>query len=46
MSQYRPAGGGWSAIGLDRGPTPEELRSAADAARRAGLRRGIFPLSD
>ena len=46
MDQYRPAGESRSAEGLDRRPTPEELRRAAEAARRAGLRRGIFPLSD
>jgi putative pyruvate formate lyase activating enzyme len=46
MDQYRPAGGSWSAIGLDRGPSAAELRDATGAARRAGLRRGIFPVSD
>jgi putative pyruvate formate lyase activating enzyme len=43
MDQYRPAGGDGSAIGLDRRPTPTELERAAEAARRAGIHRGIFP---
>ncbi len=43
MSQYRPAGGDLSPIGLDRRPTASELADAALAASRTGLHRGIFP---
>ncbi len=43
MDQYRPAGGDGSAFGLDGRPTPTELEKAAEAARRAGLHRGILP---
>jgi putative pyruvate formate lyase activating enzyme len=43
MDQYHPVGAGDPASGPDRRPTPEELAKAAEAARRAGLHRGIFP---
>lgn len=43
MDQYHPAGGDWSALDLARRPTYQELADASNAARRAGLRRGIFP---
>jgi putative pyruvate formate lyase activating enzyme len=44
MDQYRPAGEAAAVEDLARRPTTEELAKAAEAARRAGLRRGILPL--